>query len=426
MDLPNILIDDPWAVDNEIVQFCVAKELLDRQSSRRTADPGVRPWDGTPYRFQLLRRQGFSGARIYVGSFNQQGAGQYAIKVNESDDIDREIHGLDQARDLFHQYNLSHLVFDANFQVPDGLPKPSSRVNGMGAIWYPFTAGQSRGSTDLADMLREQWQEPHSRGISRRVTPAEIITQVYRRCDDARTIDNVIDLDLNLVDEFYEYWDRGTPMEAVLRDFYGDRLDSKESYGGCTIADPRIAFRELVDGPMSVRCGPVHGDLHPNNVVIDGDQNAHLIDFAWAKRRFATALDHVIMECSLRFIAFPRRSHPDFQLKWDLALAGYKKRARRNSLSNTGFFDTGWYELDYAARVLSDQQADNSRHSEYHSLLDCISTIREAANTAGVSAEQYFAVQFVILYGLLSLPPYHSVSVARTLGLLSRSLLEYQ
>ncbi len=55
--------------------------------------------------------------------------------------------------------------------------------------------------------------------------------------------------------------------------------------------------------------GPVHGDLHCQNILIDHMSNMHLIDFGWTAIRWR-AIDFLMLECSLKFIVSP----PDAEL----------------------------------------------------------------------------------------------------------------
>jgi hypothetical protein len=50
--------------------------------------------------------------------------------------------------------------------------------------------------------------------------------------------------------------------------------------------------------------GPVHGDLHSQNVLVVGSQ-PQLIDFGWTHRSKWRAVDFLMLECSLKFLAAP-------------------------------------------------------------------------------------------------------------------------
>ena len=53
--------------------------------------------------------------------------------------------------------------------------------------------------------------------------------------------------------------------------------------------------------------GPVHGDLHSQNVIFDDNNTMHLIDFGWTGIKWR-AIDFLMMECSLKFVVLPPNS----------------------------------------------------------------------------------------------------------------------
>lgn len=52
---------------------------------------------------------------------------------------------------------------------------------------------------------------------------------------------------------------------------------------------------------ISVEKGPVHGDLHAQNVIVDLSERISLIDFGWTAVRWR-AIDYLWLECSLKFV----------------------------------------------------------------------------------------------------------------------------
>jgi tRNA A-37 threonylcarbamoyl transferase component Bud32 len=50
--------------------------------------------------------------------------------------------------------------------------------------------------------------------------------------------------------------------------------------------------------------GPIHGDLHAQNILVDADGTIHLIDFAWSCENWK-AIDFLMLECSLKFLVAP-------------------------------------------------------------------------------------------------------------------------
>lgn len=52
---------------------------------------------------------------------------------------------------------------------------------------------------------------------------------------------------------------------------------------------------------ISIKVGPVHGDLHSQNIVLDTANRICLIDFGWTNYRWQ-AIDFIWLECSLKFV----------------------------------------------------------------------------------------------------------------------------
>lgn len=54
--------------------------------------------------------------------------------------------------------------------------------------------------------------------------------------------------------------------------------------------------------PTLIRCGAVHGDLHPKNILFSDHRSPHVIDFGWAEDNAHVAKDFVLLECNVRFM----------------------------------------------------------------------------------------------------------------------------
>ena len=52
----------------------------------------------------------------------------------------------------------------------------------------------------------------------------------------------------------------------------------------------------------------MHGDLHAQNVLIDDDGRAELIDFGWTTLDGWRAIDFLMLECSLKFLVSPENA----------------------------------------------------------------------------------------------------------------------
>jgi hypothetical protein len=88
-----------------------------------------------------------------------------------------------------------------------------------------------------------------------------------------------------------------------------------------TVDDITKAFRELVRQKEKICLGPIHGDLHSQNVLVSpGSADLYLIDFGWTDLQKWRAIDFLMMECSLRFFVAPPHATVDDMLCVDKIL----------------------------------------------------------------------------------------------------------
>jgi hypothetical protein len=59
--------------------------------------------------------------------------------------------------------------------------------------------------------------------------------------------------------------------------------------------------KKILRNSIEIIKGPVHGDLHSQNVLVGKDLNISLIDFGWTAIRWR-AIDYLWLECSLKFV----------------------------------------------------------------------------------------------------------------------------
>jgi hypothetical protein len=77
-----------------------------------------------------------------------------------------------------------------------------------------------------------------------------------------------------------------------------------------TIGDLQDQVARIGEAEAVVVRGPVHGDLHTQNVLIDEREQLYLIDFGWTVERWR-AVDFLMMECSLKFLVTPAHAQLD-------------------------------------------------------------------------------------------------------------------
>jgi len=60
----------------------------------------------------------------------------------------------------------------------------------------------------------------------------------------------------------------------------------------------------VLDRSEQITIGPVHGDLHAQNILVGTDGAITLIDYGWTSHRWR-AVDFLMLECSLKFLVSP-------------------------------------------------------------------------------------------------------------------------
>jgi len=66
----------------------------------------------------------------------------------------------------------------------------------------------------------------------------------------------------------------------------------------------------LLDRTEAITIGPIHGDLHAQNVLVGSRGEITLIDYGWTSERWR-AVDFLMLECSLKFLVTPPTARLD-------------------------------------------------------------------------------------------------------------------
>jgi hypothetical protein len=230
-----------------------------------------------------LGRYGYSAARLFLVRFDEQGMGApYVIKVDEVDAIEREAKAMSAALSYFHEA----IFFDYYPDVP----------NGKAGLLYRLFRDTDTLVTELRDIYTEG---------GRSAEVCDVLAAVYDYC---RTAHNS-----RLVSQSWEdayKWhlrpNRPDRIEMAFPDLRGYIECS-----GRTYRHPTQILHELTKEIGDRSLGFVHGDLHPNNIVLSAGNVPAIIDFAWARSEADVLQDFVLMECSFRFLLFPR--HVDWR-----------------------------------------------------------------------------------------------------------------
>lgn len=71
--------------------------------------------------------------------------------------------------------------------------------------------------------------------------------------------------------------------------------------------NPSHILRYLIDSEISFNgiFGPVHGDLHPKNIVIGHSDTVQIIDFGWAQKNAHVIIDYLLLDINLRGTTLP-------------------------------------------------------------------------------------------------------------------------
>ena len=189
---------------------------------------------------------------------------------------------------------------------------------------------------------------------------------------------------------------------------YGRLPLSSGTSRGRGLTSAKDLYQRLAKLERKLPCGPIHGDVHPSNVLLckskDGKFTPQLIDFADYAPSGHVLRDFVLMECSLRFHRFQRSIDFAEQRRFD----AYVLKAL--------FQATASRELVCA---LNSYNRDN-----YVALYQSVMTIRSCAKkrieSFGQSwqPEDYCIALFMRLYHLLKYETY-SHSAAFALGQLA-------
>jgi hypothetical protein len=171
------------------------------------------------------------------------------------------------------------------------------------------------------------------------------------------------------------------------------------------ILDPNIVVEKLRHVRLPYTVGPVHGDLHPRNVIFDDTlTHPHLIDFKWSRQESHVLLDYVLMEISLRFLWIPRGYDPVTEAHVNRLLV------RRSG----------------EVTCRRHQYLPHRRHYKRLALL--LPIIRDSARKVTRTGEdwysEYLVAFFLVLYGLLNYSSYDGRSATHALGLVGHRLRE--
>jgi hypothetical protein len=371
-----------WKVNQAFLSKTEAR-LIKKCFSNTTLSP-------VPISVRELGRYGNSGARLLLGVLSSRMP--LVVKIHDKVKIQKEHQAMKRVANFFRDVNL---------------PAEPAYYGDKGALlyWHQGAGAESQlcSSNELRDIVFD-YDEPNRLFRHSDNDIVALLRKVWHCCGAAR--DSAKKAPFNYNDEYKRYM-RKEAAEAVLSCIVGRNRDKQDMlFMGGEVSNPLLFINaKCLQQQYFGKIGPVHGDLHANNVIVDGSGSVHLIDFAWATSRRHVLVDYVLMECSLRFLLFPHHVDPIEQLEVDTILLkpdGGKRLA-------------GW---DW----------DSPLANYYRRLGIVVDEIRTQArrfqsDSSDRSFLEYLAAQFLVLFGQMSYRDYNRLIAVRALGLIARELI---
>ena len=354
----NLQINLPHPADAQLVQRCV--DFLHPESEGAS----VRP----------LGRYGYTESRLYlVHCAPQEGGIPFVVKTDRPEVVAREAEGVKWLRVYFTGAQSARVFPDPYSGPPE-------------AILYPLVSPDNSGTvTELKDLV---YLPAHAR---RRDRPSSVrlLQSTYESCRASHR-GSIATFNFGIQ---YDAYLRETP-ERLLTDPLPNvfpRGTATTIYGQ-TLRDPRRILEAVKQLQVTTLVCPVHGDLHPNNVLFGPNFVPVLIDYAFGHLGGHFIKDFALMECSLRFLQIPKLLQPDLMTRLDDAL-----------LEENGY-QTIFRSRGRIAEVLKETA-------------DLVATIRGECRLRhkGYNFNEYLVAEYMMLMGALRLLPYQDFRTLRAL-----------
>jgi hypothetical protein len=360
----NIQINLPHPTDAQLVQRCV--DFLHPMSDGAS----VRP----------LGRYGYTESRLYLVYCAPRNAGiPFVVKTDRPEVVKREAEGVRQLSVYFTGAQSARIF--PNVDTPE-------------AIIYPLVSlDDSETVTELKELvfLPEHARLPH------RPSSVKLLESTYESCRSSHRGPLVA----FKFGAQYETYLRETP-ERLLADPLPNVFPegSNAIIYGETFRDPRRILEAVKDRQVTTLVCPVHGDLHPKNVLFGRNFVPVLIDYAFGHLNGHFIKDFVLMECSLRFLQTPKLLQPDLVARLDDAL-----------LEEEGYLALGGRQYS------STLEAGGRTAEVLKETADLVATIRRECRLRHQSYDfnEYLVAEYMMLMGALRLLPYQDFRTLRAL-----------
>ena len=356
---------------------------------------------GTIY-VRALGRHGFSGASLFLLWTDAESSQRYVVKVGPKTDIEAESKALTKVAKYFD---------DAKVATTS---TKYVEVGELAAIIYPFISlhvDLGAHTTELEHFCFLDDKVVRVLALSKLVGRKDVeqlsgcrllFDRVFAKCSTAHSMSVVKSAKYG--DHYKRSLKSKERIDSRLRQMYGLAPNSKPRelvMLDIGVANPLVVLEELIEKSDDFLLGPIHGDLHATNVVLDNEGRPHLIDFAWAEKQGVIFKDYTLMECSLRYMVFPTHRDPRIHLEIDKACL----------------------KVEGLQSLRSDEIFFNNISIDYRRLIELLIVVRNHANKVSAKMadkwfESYLKNLFVMHYRLHEYPGYGLLS-ARALGLLA-------
>lgn len=347
-----------------------------------------------------LGRAGQSGAKVFLVLFMPRSV-PFVLKLHSEEEITKEEASINKVKTVFA---------DCLSGEPAFYDKNAHR----GAILYKHVGANDPESMEKSSPLSELvFQKERRNGelapLSQEILGLTIEKLFANTCKTAHSKPSL--KKTKLLKEYERYLRKDANKFRTIpriRTMLGNDVDNDNpTILGEKILNPLMAIQKGFKEEKSIKICHIHGDLHPNNIIIDHEGAPRLIDFAWAESDAHFLKDFVLLENSIRFSIFPRYINEQDQLKVDTLLL---RREGAQEIKQKAFY----------GKITSKLAQD-----AYLRMADMIDVIRKRACSVGGNRfdfNEYLAAQFLMLYGLMRFDEYNTPTVLRALGMIGLKL----
>jgi len=343
---------------------------------------------GDTIRIEPFKRYGFSGAVILLVHFTQKGGVPFILKIHDKKSIEREYEAIQELNAYYTDtssikkpiYGTTKGVLIYNYFSSDG--KLDSKT--FEDLIYTDKVDETYALEILNTLYFKNINTAYSELKTQKVNWLQNYEWYLRKYES----ENTINIALNL---------KGDIEHVVLNNY--------------KFINP-ILFLKKLDFDEKLNLGPIHGDLHANNIVISEANKPHLIDFAWAtKKKHHVLIDFTLMECSLRFALLPKYLCNELVISLDKKLSCFSN------------------PIDCSSCELK-QINEKSINQKY--ICQCCKMVKEIRSHAksiykndDLFNKHYSISLYIMLFGLVQYPQYLKERCILNLGFLSNEIKNF-